>query len=134
MRESGDNEIIIRKVNQSSWVDWSIKNIIFGFDKISILIVDDGGDQLVNVSCEDFIGFEIVGYWDEGIIENINIETEGDLLTKSLNLIKRNYNNNPIPAGSKHLEDIWMQINIRLIDGMYIRVVCNKIDFKNQPI
>ncbi|MGE5417877.1 MAG: hypothetical protein ACM3UZ_14160 [Acidobacteriota bacterium] len=87
---------IIEKVNNSSWADWILEKIEIDFDTIIVNLGD--GDETVSVRLmfKDYIGFEMIGQWDESIIKDIKIEKSGNLIDDSLTIVKEKYGDDPL--------------------------------------
>jgi hypothetical protein len=117
---------VIKKINSSGWADSGLFKIYIESDEIKIFIDFETGEVL-QIICKDYIGFEYIGQWDESVISEINIEQGGDLTAASLNVIKKNYKDPTIPYMTKNINDDWYQLNIRLIDGLVIKVACKDI-------
>ena len=119
---------IIKKINAFVGVDWSLDKINID-DELKIYLLDDRGYQ-VTITCYSFIGFSLVGNWDESIIEYIKVEPEGDLITISLQRIRQLHVNSPLSAEENmKIDSTWYQLNIKLIDGNVIKVACEDFDF-----
>jgi len=83
----------------------------------------------VTFKCNNYIGFSFIGHWYESIIESIRVETYGSVIEESLQTVKKLYGDNPLPGGGvKKIDDSWYQINIKLIDGNFIKVACKSIE------
>lgn len=135
----------IDKINNLVWADWSFDNFNSNYERITINLSYNtenyyNSDQPINnncftkqvtIYCNNFIGFSSIGSWDENIIENINIDSEGDLITSSLQEIERNYGKSECLVlgnrGEKN-KKIWYQLNIKLIDGNIIKVACESFE------
>lgn len=121
------------KINKSSWADWQLEKIEMDFDKICIRISDSEDKNSLYICCKDYIGLNIIGHWDEATIESIKIDEQGDLIDESLQTVKTLYGNNPLTGGGgKSIDDKWHQVNIKLIDGVFIRVACKLIEVNNE--
>ena len=120
----------IKKINTYGWADWSINTFNIDYEKILIKIsyyVEM--EQHIIIHCNNFIGFSFVGHWDENIIEDISIEPKGELIDKSLKEIIRCNGKAPMLGGGiKKLDDKWYQLNIKMIDGVMIKVACESIE------
>lgn len=124
-------ESIIDKINGNSWGDWSLDKFEINYDRVIISLLDDIEDTLI-ISCSDYIGFSFVGHWDESVIEEIKVDAYGNLINESLHVIKMLYSKNPPPGGGvKRIDDIWYQVNIKLIDGNIIKVACKNIQLES---
>ena len=122
---------IIERINNINWADWTLENIQIDYEKIVISISDDSSNVSA-INLKDYIGFYYVGHWDESVIEDINIQSKGDLVDTSLGTIKKLYGENPLPGGgTKQLDDDWLQLNINLIDGNVLKFSCKSIETSN---
>ena len=81
------------------------------------------------IICKDYIGYSLIGHWDESIIEDIVIDESGTLINESLQIVIKLYGENPLPGGGvKKIDDCWYQLNIILIDGNIIKVACKDFE------
>ncbi|PEJ60365.1 hypothetical protein CN692_03465 [Bacillus sp. AFS002410] len=121
---------IITKINESDWHDWEFEEIKIDYSNVTIVIESSSTNKtVVIIICKNHIGFDYIGHWDEAVIEDINIDTEGDLIEKSLSKIKSNYGDQPNTIGNERdFQGEWLQVNIQLIDGVTIKVVCQDVD------
>lgn len=120
-------ESIIDKINRYGWHDWLLDKFEINYDRVTISLLDDN-EAILTINCSDYIGFSVVGHWDETVIEEIKVEAYGNLIDESLHVVKMLYSKNPLPGGGKKkIDDIWYQVNIKLIDGNIIKVACKNI-------
>lgn len=121
-------DTIVEKINNSGWADWSLNKLEIDYDRVLIRVSDDT-EGIVAICCRDYIGFSSIGHWDESVIEDITVETKGNLIDESLHTVKKLYGENPLLGGGvKKIDDIWYQVNIKLIDGNVIKVACKRIE------
>ena len=121
---------VIKVINGFAGADWGLGKIIFDGENIFLHFFVEKGE--VTIGCRNFIGFSFIGNWDEGVIENIRIESEGDLIDSSLKEIERLHGETIYiehPAFKK-MNDIWYQLNVKLVDGNVIKVACESFDYK----
>ncbi|HBV99443.1 MAG: hypothetical protein JL50_13080 [Peptococcaceae bacterium BICA1-7] len=119
----------VEKINNSSWADWQLEKIEMDFGKVCIKIIDSEDKNSLYICCKDYIGLNIIGHWDEATIESIKIDEKGDLINESLQTVKTLYGKQPLPGGGrKNIDDEWRQVNLKLIDGVFIRVACKMIE------
>lgn len=119
---------IIEKINSYSWADWSLNKMEIDYEKV-VISIRSNRDSTVNIYCLNHIGFCFMGHWDESIIEGISVDNEGGLIDKSLEAIRNLYGDNPLPGGGvKKIYDNWYQVNIKLIDGLFIRIACKELE------
>jgi hypothetical protein len=57
------------------WPDASLEGVEAGYEDLRIRIRDDAGGRKV-VHCLGYIGFQMVGFWDEVIVETAEIIPE----------------------------------------------------------
>ncbi len=123
-------EKAMNEINQSSWFECSLHNIEIDFDKI-VVVISFNEKISKEICCNDFIGFSYIGHWDESIIESIKADTKGNLIDESLQVVKNLNGEDPIPGGGdKRITDNWYQLNIKLIDGVIIRLACKSFEVK----
>lgn len=118
---------IINKINRNDWHDWLLDKFEINYDRVMITLLNDI-ESTLTISCSDYIGFSFVGHWDESVIEEIKVQTYGNLIDESLHVVKMLYSKKPLSGGGiKKIDDIWYQVNIKLIDGNIIKVACKNI-------
>jgi len=137
----------IDKINKFGWADWFLGPFCFDDDRLFIkLSYDTGTDYNSNgtlkkdgeryayatICCNHFIGFIFVGCWDESIIEDINVESEGDLIVDSVKKVKCLHGGAPFPDAEKDIDGQWYQLNIKLIDGNVIKIACKDFEIEVQ--
>jgi hypothetical protein len=121
--------LIIKKINESGWHDWYLEEIKIEYSNVTIVVASPDERVLVHIICKFHIGFDYIGHWDESVIEDIKIETQGELVDKSLSVVKKNYGSLPNVIGNERdFQNDWLQVNVKLIDGVIIRVVCQGVD------
>ena len=128
----------INRINSFGWADWSLDSISIDYDNVQIKIIYPSDsvtrpDVCAVIHCNNFIGFSFVGHWDENIIESIEVDINGEILSASLQTIRRIYGNPPIPSlggGVKRINNTWYQLNLKLIDGNTIKVACENFELK----
>lgn len=139
----------INEINNIVWADWSFDGFDTNYERIAIKLSYitekyDKTDQMINenyvneqviIYCNDFIGLSFIGNWDENIIESIKIQPEGELITNSLQEIKRLYGELPfsmLGGGVKKFDSLWYELNIKLIDGNIVKVACQSFAINRQ--
>lgn len=114
-------------INSISWADASLDSIEINYESI-LLKITMYNDSKIEIICANHIGISYLGHWDENIIHNISLSNSSDLLEKSLKIIKKNYGENPLKGGGiKNFDSNWIQVNVELIDGVVIEIICNDI-------
>lgn len=121
---------VIEVLNGGGWADWKLKKLEINFETIEIRI-SGGSENTIYIYCNDYIGFSLIGHWDESVIDDIKVDTKGSLIDESLYTVKKLYGKSPLPGGGvKKINDSWYQLDIKLIDGNILKVACKNIDVK----
>ena len=108
--------------------DYNIDKVEQDFEVITIYLRDWSIDSTVIIRCKEYIGQELLGLWDDTIIESISIENTGSFIDKSLRRVVELYDEpNTIPGCTKNTNKQWKQIIIKLIDGVEFKVACADI-------
>ena len=117
------DENAIKKINGFIGTDWSLGKITIDDENLCIELLGERHQAII--SCYNFIGFLLIGNWDEAVIECIWIESKGDLINNSIQEIKRLHGNQTLSN-----EHIWHQLNIKLINGNIIKIACEGFKFE----
>ena len=135
----------IDEINSLEWADWSLGGIDVDADdaervSIELICCSDSAPKEnlgASISCENFIGFSSTGSRDEGLIEDIRIDEEGDIINDSLKRIKHLYDQSPSSfqllwscGDAKIINGKWHQLNIKLASGSEIKIACGRIRFE----
>lgn len=81
-------------------------------------------DKYKIINCEEFIGIKCLGKWEDTLIDSITVEQTGDVIVESVFKIKHNYEVPQTSFNSKNIFHPWVQLNIKLIDGCYVKIAC----------
>jgi hypothetical protein len=57
------------------WADASLEGLEVGYEELSIPVREETGARKV-VRCLGYIGFQMVGFWDEVIIETVKVHSD----------------------------------------------------------
>jgi hypothetical protein len=102
------------------WADSSLDGFEVGYEEFSIRIREEGGKALV-VRCLGYIGFQMIGFWDEVIIETATLHSDHPFIADCERRVKS------LPeSGSQMRSAIENRLlEITLIDGCQL-LVCAK--------
>lgn len=118
---------INNKINKLCWVDSEIESIIIEYDKIQIKLKQPNS-KIAEVNFWGYIGYKNTGFWDEMIIESIDVLNSSDFINKCMSLIKDKYGENMLDSGCKYRNSKkFTEIKIHLIDGLLIQFVISDI-------
>ena len=117
-------------INQYNWHDYYLDSISLDYDNVKIVLCDYSDAKTVLV-CEQYIGIQYLGHWDECVVDNIHVQNRNELTEKSLEIVKNNYPQNMCGGGSRKLDDEWLECIIRLIDNNEVKIVCKNVFIEN---
>lgn len=115
-------------INNMEWHDYVLDGIIIDYD--TVLIKVSLRNVCTEIMCENFIGIQYLGQWDESVIKDISVDVEHELCQNARRIVKKNYPLNYLGAGTKSLDEEWLCLNIELLDGAYVRVICTNVYIK----
>jgi len=117
----------IEQLNKVVWTDAEFNICEIHYDFIKIKITESNGVSK-NIICRGYIGFEGIGIWDEVVINKAIICNNHSLIDRSLNLIKKRFNQKIPDSGSdaRNLQE-WSMLQISFIDGSDLKIVIASI-------
>ena len=124
MKHVSEAEDVLRRFR---WPDANVDRFVIDYDDFKILLEMDGGERIWLV-CGGYVGHEVVGFWDEMIVQRISVSGAGALLDRCVAGLKERLGAVPAVSGSparngRHL----MQLDLTLIDGCEVSVVMNHL-------
>lgn len=109
------------------WPDATLVSICADYDAVTLVIREARGNRL-RVTCDGHIGFELIGFWDETIVERVDLDTHGQFLTRCLESIERRHGVSPPVSGSATRNGLEaFQLVVTLIDGAQLSVAAKGI-------
>jgi hypothetical protein len=73
-----------------------------------------------------YIGYKVVGFWDETIVASGSVEYDHPFITERLDAARAKYGDKAWPTGSPaRNRNNWSLLKIELIDGIEILIVCS---------
>ena len=104
------------------WADAELLDIAIDYENLSLTLRESTG-KINRVVCEGYIGYEMVGMWDEVVVAHARLETVGPFLTRCVEELERRLGDNRLPSGSaaRNLA-MAMQLTIVLSDGGEVHV------------
>jgi hypothetical protein len=106
------------------WPDADLETIRIDFNTIQIAVTAQKKRHFLE--CRGYIGYQVVGFWDEAIIEWADISYDDDFLTACIASIEKQ----KADSGSEYRNrrDFFC-LSIGLIDGNILKFVQNGITF-----
>ena len=121
-----ENNIIQNFEFGECWHDSYLENITIEDTDITVKIATD--DKTVLLKCKHFLGIEYIGQWDESVIKGIYIKEDCDIITKAKDEIAAHNNIEIIGEGVRKHDSKWICIEIELIDGIVIKIICEYME------
>ncbi len=114
-----------KSINSVLWPDAEIDNLSIDYDTVSISLKESTGRKRI-ITCEGYIGYKVVGFWDESIVASGNVEYNHPFITECLGVVRAKYGDKAWPTGSPaRNQNNWSLLRIELIDGIEILIVCS---------
>jgi hypothetical protein len=102
------------------WPDATVEGVKLDYDEARIRVREDSG-RTVEVVAGGYIGYEIVGFWDETIVESASLQTGSDFLSRCVAKVRERNGDPPRESGSPDRNSGSFQaLEITLIDGAQI--------------
>ncbi|QVK17775.1 hypothetical protein KHQ81_13130 [Mycoplasmatota bacterium] len=111
------------KINNFSWGDLLLSELKLDGDNIIIKVLEKD-NNIKTISCEEFIGIKCLGKWEESLIDSISVDKKGDVIVESVFKIRNNYELPYNTINSKSIFYPWVQLNIKLVDGCFVKIAC----------
>jgi len=111
-----------------SWADASLEKIETTYDDVALLLREDGGARRL-LHCLGYVGFQMVGFWDEVIIEKATICSDHPFIAECERRLERlpaSGTNTRHPTGNRLLE-------VTFIDGCRLWVCANRFQCVGIP-
>jgi len=125
------NDFAENAIHQVLWPDADFESIAIGFEDVTIELRESTGRQGV-FRCGGHIGFELVGFWGEMIIESAEISMTDPFIEECWNSIAERYRRPPPESGlpARDCDPEWMLFQIRFIDTSVLRVVASEFSWR----
>jgi hypothetical protein len=104
------------------WPDAEFEALRADYDTVAIDLRETTGAQ-VRVVAEGYIGFQLLGSWDESVVESGSVASSGTTLDACVGLLSsRGVNTSPSGSPARNLGG-WKQLTVRFGDGSELVVV-----------
>lgn len=114
------------EINNMHWNDFLLESISIDYDKI--VIVTSLDDKIIEIICKNFISIQYLGQWDENVISTIKVFEDDYFCKESRLIVDKNNTRNLLGGGTKSINNIWYHVQIGLLDGVNIHIVCTNIN------
>jgi hypothetical protein len=112
-------------INEVLWSDSSIESVYGDYERFVIIIQESTGTRK-EISCSGYIGYQLVGFWDEVIVQTAHLYYKHDFID---NCVKKTTNNPLMDSGceDRTLKELKL-LEINLLDGVCLYVVGSKFN------
>jgi hypothetical protein len=107
------------------WADAELICVAIDYGDLSLTLRESTG-RVRRVVCEGYIGYEMVGTWDEIVVTEAHLESVSPFLTRCIDELERRLGAHRLPSGSAARNTrMAMQLTIVLSDGCEVHVAMN---------
>ena len=116
-----------KKLSAVLWADADLCSIHIDYDDF-VLEVEESSGLKRSIRCGGFIGFEVIGVWDEAIIDSAVLLENDKFTDRCVNEIQRRLGKNTPASGNadRNLKNP-ITMRITLIDNCIINVAFNEL-------
>jgi hypothetical protein len=104
------------------WPDAELCRIDIDYGDLRLVLRESSG-LIKQVICEGYLGYELVGFWDEIVVANAELVDSGPFLDRCMSSIMHRLGTSPFPSGSeaRNRERV-MQLILTFGDGCQLNV------------
>ncbi len=104
------------------WPDAEIDSISIDFDELVIYLTESSQKKTV-VRCKGYIGYTVLGFWDDVIVAKAQLHDSDDFLDACLHSLRQRYRDGLPDSGNPSRNRRTYQIlEIQLIDGAVLKI------------
>ncbi len=125
--------MIERSIHDVAWADSELEAVNVDYDNVVLDITLSGETKPVRLICAGYVGFSLVGFWDEIIIDAVRVFDEHDFLTSCKNEIARRYPSGAPDTGQPHRNvRNWSVLAVSFIDGatMFVAAIEFRVELR----
>ncbi len=110
-----------------SWADAELEEISVDYDQVVISVTEPTHGDTRKIVCRGHIGFELLGFWDEAVVESVQVTDRHALLDRSLEKLNQHYPRGAPESGQPQRNlRTWSVLIVTLSDGAELRVAANE--------
>ena len=108
------------------WADAEIQSVRADYDTVCIELRESTGRKRV-VKCCGHIGYQLIGFWDEIVVERAEFVETDPFLDDCIQAIKRAHGEQRLESGDPiRNRGTWSVLLIHLADGAVLRVAAGQ--------
>lgn len=109
------------------WADAELESVTIDYDVVVLSLTETATGSTRCVRCEGYIGYQMLGFWDEVVVESATVAEEHDFLSRCLASIRGRYPGGlPSTGQPARNEQLWSLLTLRLSDGAELLIAANK--------
>jgi hypothetical protein len=113
------------RLNDILWADSEIEKLEIDYSNVFLTITESNGRKR-KISFKGYIGFSVIGFWDEIVIEKLLLHQKHPFLESCVNQLEKKYGKFLPPSGDKARNNKdWVLSELYLSDGTSIFIVAN---------
>lgn len=104
------------------WADAELIAITIDYENLTLTLRESTG-KIQRLVCEGYVGYEMVGVWDEVVIAGARLDATGPFLARCINELDGRLGTNRRASGSEaRNRTVTMELTIILSDGCEVHV------------
>ena len=104
------------------WTDAEIEAVSVDYSAVRIVVLESTGRRL-NVLCRGYIGYSVVGFWDEVVVERADCDSADPFLAECLRSLQSRHGAELPESGSPERDlRSWSVLRVLLSDGVVLKV------------
>ncbi len=111
------------------WHDATLERIIIEYNDIIIEIERE--EIITKLRCSNFLGIKYLGQWDENVINRIYSTYDYDIIQEAKKNVAQHNDTKNLGGGVRNFDTEWICVNLELIDGVVIQIVCDNIEYQS---
>lgn len=113
------------KLNDVLWTDSEIEKLEIDYGSV-LLTITESTDRERKISFNGYIGYSIVGFWDEIVIQKFLLHDRHPFLDRCIQALETKYGKKLPPSGDEaRNQKEWLLAELSLSDGTSIYIVAN---------
>ncbi len=110
------------------WPDAALQSLIFEYDLLTLQLVETGGSE-VAVDAHGPIAFQLMGMWDEMIIERGVLMRDDAFSDEAWQSVRLRNGEQPSESGSPDRNrKVWQTLEVTFIDGCRLLVAAARFE------
>jgi hypothetical protein len=106
-----------------SWPDAELQRLTIDYDAVMLTVRESTGTERF-IRCEGYIGYDMCGFWDEVVVERVELTDRHDAIDRCKNELSRRWGANLTDTGNDQRNSrTWQALILHLSDGAALELV-----------